>query len=61
MSLFGTLLGKPQRIGRDGKIFLPYVGHAEVLGMTKQEVTKVVSALLCERINMQVSLDVRFL
>lgn len=40
------LLRGPQTIGRDGTLLVPYVGHVDVLGKTKQEIGDLVQGKL---------------
>lgn len=56
-----SLLEAPQVVGRDGKIFVPYVGHVEMVGKTKDEVAKAVSDLYRSVFHTEVRLDVMFL
>ncbi len=55
------LLTKPQTVGRDGKIFVPYVGHVDALGKTKDEVARMVEELYRDKFTFAVHVDALFL
>lgn len=55
------LLSNPQVVGRDGTMFLPYVGHVRVLGKTKDEVAALVTEHYREVFTLEVRLHALFL
>ncbi|HEX5051317.1 MAG TPA: M56 family metallopeptidase [Planctomycetota bacterium] len=54
-------LAEAQTVGRDGKIFVPYVGHVEVVGKSKEEVAQAVRELYRSIFKAEVRLDALFL
>lgn len=55
------LLADAQRVGRDGTIFVPYVGHLMVLGRTQDELAAMVRAVLQPLFTFEIQLHARFL
>jgi protein involved in polysaccharide export with SLBB domain len=54
-------LAEPQLVGRDGKILVPHVGPVEVLGLTQEEVTRLVEGLYRPLFKSELQLHARFL
>lgn len=55
------VLARPQQVGIDGTIYVPYVGSVQVLGLTEQQITALVRGLLEPLFAFEVSMNARII